>query len=81
MPRPTRVPTKIQWGLDDILDANAQARMAYEDLRRMFWRTNDAELMKVLLKLYEALSEIELRAKDARGGIYTQIGERTNGKV
>jgi hypothetical protein len=81
MPRPTRVPTKIQWGLDDILDANAQARAAYEAMRQMFWRTNDAELVKTLLKLHEALAEIELRAKDARGGIYTQAGERTNGKV
>ena len=83
----TRVPNKVQWGLDDALDAIITAQRAYGIIKGIVIARNDTRLLRALVELGEALGKIEVKVADARRGEYRDEGgikllERThrNGK-
>ena len=73
MPSKTRVPNKVQWGLDAIQDDVAQAESAWLTIyARLQERFQDPAALMALSDLRHHLSNIRTRASDARHGEFNE---------
>lgn len=68
----TRVPNKVQWGLLDIVSESKDARAECAKAMTIAERSVNPELAVVLARMGMRLANIELKAKDALNGDYTE---------
>jgi hypothetical protein len=66
----TRVANKTKWAFEDIIVDTKMALECYEWLNKNYGRSNDANLLRVLLALQTALAGIRFTATHGIAGEY-----------